>query len=371
MAQTNIPEKDAMLLLRAMGLLMSQAGVYGPAHNVTQGTARSVFAELEQSINAFGPVEIALRDQQIVINGCPGDVNDAKGKNLADRMALHRISGLLFLAPPDSGEFLKFITLFGTSPAGLAAEGGFESAVKNALLRSVKVVSVSYQRMSGEKPPDKPPEPQSPPAIVRRPAAALASNVLDLSAAFSDVEKASEAGPGEELAHQEKSSKLASLLRELAAQLESGKGGSAQALHPDMADALSRARSILSDMATGSERDIEALSEQVKEDRQTIDSIEAAARRRGVALQLTRGELLQRYAELNQEIAQPLTVSTGVIDMLSSGSAGAVTESQRELLKLAAESVGRVNQLVAYMNRISGLPDSFTPDRAVIADSYR
>jgi len=138
-----------------------------------------------------------------------------------------------------------------------------------------------------------------------------------------------------------------------------------------VADALSRIRGYLSDMATGSERQISTLADQVSEDRQTIASIESAARRRGITLRVSRGELVQRYAELNKEIMQPLTVSTGVIDMLQSGCVGALTEPQRELLKMAAESVERVNQLVAYMTRISGLPESLSPDAETIAATYR
>jgi len=41
------------------------------------------------------------------------------------------------------------------------------------------------------------------------------------------------------------------------------------------------------------------------------------------------------------------------------------------MLRLAAESVDRVNQLVAYMHRIAGLPTSYTPDNGVISDSYK
>jgi hypothetical protein len=41
------------------------------------------------------------------------------------------------------------------------------------------------------------------------------------------------------------------------------------------------------------------------------------------------------------------------------------------MLNLAAESVERVNQLVAYMRRIAGLPTSLTPDMDTIADTYR
>jgi hypothetical protein len=372
MAYTKIEEKDAMLLVRALGLLVSQAGVYGPSHNVTQRTAFSVFAELEQTIKSCGPIEIALRGQQILINGSSDGISEVTGRNLSDRMALHKITGLLFLSPPDSREFLKCITLFGTQPLALAAEGGFESAVKKEMLRSVQVVAVAYQRVAGEKPvAAKPDVPPTSPFVAKRPEAPPVTGVLDLSDAFREVEKEPDPEQDEERARREQSAQLAALLREMAAQLESGKGGSPQALQTNVEDALSRVRGFLSDMAAESDRRISTLADQVSEDRQTIASIESAARRRGIVLQLTRGELVQRYAELNQEIVQPLTVSTGVIDMLASGQAGVLTETQRDLLKMASESVERVNQLVAYMNRISGVPDTFTPDHSIIADSYR
>lgn len=374
MAYQKIPEKDAVLLIRALGLLVSQAGVYGPSHNVTQSAARSVFAELAQAVIAFGTLEIALRDGQMLINGSADGIQASAGKNLADRMALHKVTGLLFLSPPDLGDFLRCITLFGTQPLALAAEGGFEGAIKQAMLRSIRVVTVAYQRVEeGEelvvkKPPE---EPQPAPAAARRPAV----GVLDLSAAWSSEEETASEPEGEQdaetQARKKRASDLAALLRNAAEQLESGTGLTAHELSPGVAEALEQIRALLSDLTAGSERHISVLASRVNEDRMTIASIESAARRRGIGLKLTRAELLQQYAELNQEIMQPLTVSTGVIDMLNSGCTGALSEAQRELLKMAAESVERVNQLVSYMNRISGLPETYTPDRAVIADTYR
>jgi DNA-binding XRE family transcriptional regulator len=90
-------------------------------------------------------------------------------------------------------------------------------------------------------------------------------------------------------------------------------------------EAIARIREALAEVTRESERHIAALADQVDADRQTIASIESAARRRGLGIRLTRAELVERYAELNQEIIQPLTVSTGVIDMLGSGNAGPLT----------------------------------------------
>lgn len=382
MAYTKLPEKDAVLLVRALGLLMSQAGVYGPSHNVTQSAARSVFAELEQALKTFGPIEIARRESQIQVNGSSDGITSVTGKNLADRMALHKINGLLFADIPDMREFLRCVTLFGSPPPELAAQGGFEGALKNEGIRSLRVVTVAYQRVNGDemKPPEKtepppvlPPSPAlpsptlSPPSMPRRTAGGTGLGVVDLSAAMMDDGSADDGPDGRANTAAEERSKrsaeLAVLLRETAALIEKG---------VDLSDhKLDRIRSFLSDMMVGSEREISSLASQVNDDRQTIASIESAAKRRGIGLKLTRAELIERYAELNQEVMQPLTVSTGVIDMLRSGCVGPVSSQQKELLKLASESVERVNQLVAYMNRISGLPNSLTPDGAVVADSYR
>ena len=191
--------------------------------------------------------------------------------------------------------------------------------------------------------------------------------VVDLSSALLDEgDSASDAGASGGGAAEERtrrSAELAGLLRETAALLERGS---------DLSEhKLNRIRAFLSEMASGSEREITSLASQVDDDRQTIASIESAAKRRGIGLKLTRAELIGRYAELNQEVLQPLTVSTGVIDMLRSGCVGQLSPQQQDLLKLASESVERVNQLVSYMNRISGLPNSYTPDAVVIGESYR
>ena len=382
MAYEKIPEKDAVLLIRAIGLLISQAGVYGPSHKVTQSAARSVYAELEQVIAAHGPVEIALNEKELLVNGSSGGIGAVAGKNLTDRMALHKIGGIVFLSPPDLNEFLTCVTLLGTQPFALAQDGGFEGAVKKANLRSVQVVTVAYQRVSGDTPGEQlPPEPmmQAPsPAPVapppRRPLPGAGGvGVLDLSAALEPEEEAeerpSENGAGEE--RKRRISSLASLLRETAALLERDEGRVPGTQHQAVVAALEQIRNVLAAMTVDSEHHITTLASQVDDDRQTIASIESAARRRGIGLKLTRGDLVQRYAELNQEIVQPLTVSTGVIGMLKSERTGTLTPSQRELLKMAEESVARVNQLVAYMNRISGLPDTYTPDARIIADSYR
>ncbi len=371
MAYAKIPGKDASLLVRALGLLVNQAGIYGPAHNVTQSAARSVFAELEEIVGRYGTVEIALKDNRVLLNGSLDGLDAASAKNLVDRMILHKIGGLLFLPPADRDEFLACITLFGTPPATLSVKGGFEAALKQAGLRSVQVVAVAYERVTEADRPVASP-------TCAPPSAAVAGGVEDLAAAWARDFSMQNAPPEEPAAaeqavseRQSRTRQLASLLRETAVLLERDGGLNSEQQQQRVLEAVARIRDALSETTRDSERHIAVLADQVDADRQTIASIESAARRRGLGIRLTRAELVERYAELNQEIVQPLTVSTGVIDMLSSGKAGPLSPSQHDMLRLASESVERVNQLVAYMRRIAGLPASLTPDAEIITDSYR
>ena len=370
MAYSKIPEKEVVLLVRALGLLVNQAGVYGASHNVTRLTLNSVFAELEQAVKTFGVIEIALKDNVLLVNGHADAIDASVGKNLFDRMLLYKVGGLLFLKPLEMRDFTECINLFGTPPQVLATEGGFEEALKRANLRSVRAVTVAYQRVTGK---------------AEQAEALQTPGVLDLSAAFLEGE-----GVGYDLgaslherggdveqkgaARQQRASSLAALLRETAALLEDENtrvSSSRKLSTPAVLEALEQVRGLLSAMTVESERRITSLAVELDEDSLANARMEAMALEQGIGVKLTRGELIKRYAELNQEIMQPLTVSTGVLGMLSSGHAGGLTDSQQNLLKLAADSVQQVNQLVEYMSRISGLPETYTPDAGIIADAYR
>ena len=393
MAYATLPESEAVLIVRALGLLVSQAGVYGAQHNVTQSAARSVFVEIEQALKTFGPVEFAISENNLLINGAEIGAGAPAGKNLFDRMTLYKAGGLLLSPPLDLREFLYFVGLFGTPPQTLAAQGGFEAVLKKAGFKSVQGINVSYHRVTGEAPesardPTKArflsaeaavPRAINEAQVAPRPAPPLQSGVLDLSDAMAGIAPLnSSAAAGETslqsqgvrpsaLAYRQRTQALVAMLRDAAAALEQEAAEESGAVNK----VLDRIREVLSEMTVGSRRGIATLASELEEDRNTIASIESAARRRGIGLKLTRSELLQRYAELNQEIVQPLTVSSGVIEMLHSGKTGEMSEAQVELLKMASESMDRVNQLVNYLNSVTGLPADFTPDARLISETYQ
>lgn len=378
MAHEKISEKDRVLLVRALGLLVNQAGIYGPTHNVTKSAARSVFAEVETMTRQYGVIEIAVKEKRLFVNGSADGLDDATIRNLRDKLVLNQLGGVVFSPPAEMSEFMTCVSLFGTPPGKLAELGGLETAIRQAGLKSIRTVNVNYPGVSGAAAAvsDAVPSAKAQEHYVP---STKATGVLDLSSALAHVdegvkddsvsEHAKEQDPAA-ARRKQRASELAALLRDAAVLLERDMASEAMR-QCQVVETLAHVRDVLAEATRDSEQQITSLADQVDEDRQTIASIESAARRRGIGLKLTRGELVERYAELNQEIVQPLTVSTGVIDMLHSGHGGPLTEAQRDMLKLASDSVERVNQLVAYMSKIAGLPGSCTPDAGIINDTYR
>jgi len=113
-----------------------------------------------------------------------------------------------------------------------------------------------------------------------------------------------------------------------------------------------------------------SLAQRVDADRSTVAEIEQHARDSGIGLQLSREELLGSLAEINQELVQPLTTSSAMLQMLSAGKMGELNDSQRDVLKLATEGMNRLEKLIAYLQRISGFPVELCPDHALLSDAY-
>lgn len=108
------------------------------------------------------------------------------------------------------------------------------------------------------------------------------------------------------------------------------------------------------------------------EERPMLPGAQARARaKKRKPPKLSHAEYMSRFAELTQEIAQPLTVTNSVIEILRQGHAGAINEAQTHFLDLALESVDRVNQLIKYMHTLYGEPDSLTPNAAIINETYQ
>ena len=85
---------------------------------------------------------------------------------------------------------------------------------------------------------------------------------------------------------------------------------------------------------------------------------------------LTKRDVLRILAEIVQELFQPLSVVNCSIDMIVSKALGEITDSQVDMLKLAREGTTRIQVLIDDLNKISGLPETKTPDKKIMAFLY-
>ncbi len=114
----------------------------------------------------------------------------------------------------------------------------------------------------------------------------------------------------------------------------------------------------------------DSLVEKVNADREQIAKLEQDARDSGAPIHLSREELLESLAEINQELVQPLTVSAALVELLSSGRLGDVDENQKKVFDLASESLQRLEVVMKYLQKLSGMPINLIPDQGLLREVY-
>jgi len=370
-----LPPDITLSLLRSLGMLLQQAGMYGLHHNVAALALHEAFDQFESALAVYGTIELTKTERALLVNGKPVDTKDPLAHQVAGKISANNLGGLVFKPEMTLEAFTTFAKLFSSSATMLNQLGGMKNAIENAGLDTIATSDTAYKQVPTDS--HVAPIAETPPQ-----SAANRTSVIDLTEAFSKAETQSmlnrtppAASSEAELASikQKRSNnaeQIANMLRATAALIENegvlpGELGQKQILA-----SIERILKMVETASQETRTQIAKLAGQVNADRQTIASIESAARRKGIGFNLTRKELLEHYSEINQEMIQPITVASGALDLLLSGKSGNTTPSQKELLKLAQEGIERANQLVEFTKRISGLPESYTPNENLIRDSY-
>lgn len=86
---------------------------------------------------------------------------------------------------------------------------------------------------------------------------------------------------------------------------------------------------------------------------------------------MPRKKLMEILAEIAQELCQPLAVINCSVDMIRGGCLGEVAPTQVEMLCLAAESGAKLQTLIDKLMKISGVPETRSPDASIQESLYR
>ncbi|MFU8780521.1 MAG: hypothetical protein ACNA71_05795 [Kiritimatiellia bacterium] len=133
---------------------------------------------------------------------------------------------------------------------------------------------------------------------------------------------------------------------------------------------LGKIRGSLDGLIEGTSLRTGSLVERINADRVPIAELEKQARESGAPIHLSREELLESLAEINQELAQPLTVSSALLDLLGSGRMGYIEPSQQELVNVATDGLARLEIVLKYLQRLSGVPNALAPDQGLLREVY-
>lgn len=370
-----IPISDALNLVRDMGLLVNQVAIYGITHKVIQQQALDFFNRLNPLLAAHETVEFSLQGDKLGVNGEIDGIDMMSARNLKEKMLLHKLPGIFFSPDLTQDEFFAFLSFLGKPPGKVQEMGGFEEVLKKSAMKGVSLSHFVYERVDTrtpkvdpdppkeEAPPPPAPAPAKPPKRVPKPKPEGMEERTP--SAQSAIDPANYAPTQARLRRKRVQTELGSLFAEVTQLV-----GDAHA--PQSEKMVETLRSIRDTLRTSTEPAKERIASLLGQEEPPLPLTPGARpkRKKPKTPKFSHAEYMSRFAELTQEIAQPLTVTNSVIEVLRQGQIGLLNETQTQFLDLALESVDRVNQLIKYMHTLYGEPASLTPNATIIQETY-
>jgi len=351
---TPIPLHDAFRLIREFGLLINQVSIYGVAHKIIQQQAVTFFNSLIPLVTSHAGVEFSIQGEKVSVNGSSDGIDPMMVRNLKEKMLLHKLPSIIFLPVLTEQEFLTFLSYLGTPPGRIQEQGGFAALIKEANMKGVRIDHVVYKRVSAKKSPSEPASTTCP-VIPKTEEAPV--DPSQLAPALARTRR------------QQVQTELSSLLAEVSQLISNASDPESAEQNQKVIETLRSIRDTLRQTTEPSKERIATLLGHANYP--AAEAFHATGlTKKPKILKLTQKEYIDRFAELTQEMAQPLTVTNGVIELLKEGHAGSLTDRQTQFLNLALDSVDRVNQLIRYMHTLSGEPESYIPDTSIIKETY-
>lgn len=372
---TKIPFSDAVQLVRDLGLLVNQVAIYGITHKVIQQQAIDFFNRLKPLVERHSTVEFALQGDKLGVNGETDGIDMMSARNLKEKMLLHKLPGIFFSPDLTQDEFFAFLSCLGKPPVKVQEMGGFEEVLKKSAMKGVSLVHFVYERVDTKNPKQDPvppkeeatppfaPAPVKPPKRVRKPKPE--GTEAGSQAAQPAIDPEHHAPTQARLRRKRVQAELGTLFAEVTQLVENKH-------EPQSEKMVETLRSIRDTLRNSTETSKERIATLLGQEEPLPPATPGARpkRKKAKTTKLSYAEYMSRFAELTQEIAQPLTVTNSVIEVLRQGQIGSLNETQTNFLDLAIESVDRVNQLIKYMHTLYGEPASLTPNATIIKETY-
>ncbi len=383
------------------GYAVARVSVYGASHPAARAAIRLAFQTSQRILKISSCIHCIVEETELEINSIA--VNWTTDDLLMRHLRRHHMHGFELVAPLVEPEFERFVHLLGGGAALRRSSGALAEALESQRIHCVRPVTgkpMNQDAATGTQALESPPPPstatqpvptsgapgpaQPRPDVRARPAADKARRTAPLPA-IGAVELESDLSLEEMVALLNDStaspspttlgvsSECSRLSPELARELETALRALQGSIHSRPGSdvhPLRQVRERLTDASQTAQIHLAGLARRLHADRALVEQIEAEALSRGLSIELPRSRLLEQLTELIQEVLQPVTVASGVIDMMLGGHLGTVSANQGQMLTVAAESIQQVTTLAQHMKRLLGNPAGTTPDRTTLDAAY-
>lgn len=167
---------------------------------------------------------------------------------------------------------------------------------------------------------------------------------------------------------------LAMLLEQMETNVRETMGGAGSGAGGDYPVALDIMKDVdkeVQKMVIRTEKKIQDLVSQVRAEVNGSDDSDGGRTTQTGEVNLSRKKLLERLAEIVQELCQPLSVINCTVQMILAGCLGGVSDQQSEMLKLADDSGAKLQVLIDHLLKISGVPKGLRPDQEIQSSIFK
>lgn len=142
---------DGLSLIKAVGLVLVNMGLYGPSHGVTVRSLEEALAILNGLGGQAEDIHISLGDEGLLVNGAVVEQKISPVQVFAARVRALDAKGFSIQTAIPRAEFESLLRLLSARPDEVARTGGFAATVAALGLQAVRTVRVTYQEVSEDE----------------------------------------------------------------------------------------------------------------------------------------------------------------------------------------------------------------------------
>jgi len=151
-SSSRITVEQAEALLRNLGQVVSNLGLYGQQHKATRQALDESFLVLGKMLANQEVVTLGVADERLLCDGHTLEAQTALLRTLVRRLTAAGASSFGLTRGLTRDEFERLVLMIGTSSGGALAQGGmFSTAAQNSDFAHLRVKKISYQAVSEDE----------------------------------------------------------------------------------------------------------------------------------------------------------------------------------------------------------------------------